>query len=90
MQWIADFFTKILDGIAAVFNWILEQILLALVALLALIPVPDWLSNASPAIQALFDTFGWGLGIIQAEFGFSVVISALIIRFIIRRLPFIG
>lgn len=90
MHWITDYFDSLVNAIASVFNWIFEQLMIALISVLTLIPVPSWLSNASPAIQQMFDTFGWGLGIMQADFGLAVTISALLIRFTIRRLPVVG
>lgn len=90
MEWLSDLFTAIIEGIASVITWVLVKLLQALAAVLSLIPVPDFLQSASPAIQTMFDVFGWGLGIAQADFGFSAVMTALVIRFSIRRLPFIG
>ena len=64
-----------------------NKILDVMVGLLAAIPVPDFLTTNS---VTLHPSILWGLDIIQADVGVGVLVSAYSVRFLIRRLPFIG
>lgn len=68
-------------------NWIWEQLYAAWSSVLSSIPVPGWLVD--PTFQ-LPDGVLWFASAFELPYGFSIFISALILRFSIRRIPFIG
>ena len=78
----------VVEEIKALFSWLWESILMALISLLSYIPVPDWLSSANTT--SLPSSVGWMVGLFELQFGLSVIVSAYVARFLIRRLPFVG
>lgn len=80
-----------LDSLIDIFLWIPRQIFSAfvdgLIFLFNLIPVPDFLSNMD--LSGL-SAIGWWLGVFEIPLGMSIVMSALLARFILRRVPLIG
>lgn len=67
-----------------------DGVLVALGALISSIPVPSWLSSAAGYIQNIPPDVLYFLAPFDLPFGLSVVTSALLIRFLIRRIPFVG
>lgn len=81
LSWLAN-------EIKALFLWIYEGILSGILGILSAIPVPDFLTNLPtftipPSVAWFADAF-------NLTFGLSIIVSAYTVRFIIRRLPFIG
>lgn len=78
----------IINEIKLIFIWIMEQVLSAFVALLNAIPVPGFLENISsfqlPQGVLYYTT------LFQLTAGITIIVSAYTLRFIIRRLPFVG
>lgn len=64
-----------LDGINAFIQWI---------------PVPAFFASAQGYIAAIPASAAYWLQGFNIGFGFAMIISAYIIRFIIRRIPFFG
>ena len=69
-------------------TWLLGNILEGFAAVLNAIPLPDFLLNIPsytlpPSVSFYAQYF-------EIEFGFTVLVSAYTIRFILRRIPFIG
>jgi len=62
----------------------------ALAELLTAIPVPSWLDSAGSAFLNLSAGVMYWLEWFQLGTGISIVLSAYGLRFLIRRLPFIG
>lgn len=60
------------------------------VAFLALIPVPSFFNDAHTYIQTVFNVCGYWFNILNLGYGLSIIISAMLIKFIIRRIPFVG
>lgn len=67
-------FAMLLDGLASIFE---------------AIPVPDWVSTAQAGLSAL-SPIGYYLNLFAVPQGFATIISAYILRFLIRRIPFVG
>lgn len=67
-----------------------ELFLDAVVAVLEAIPVPSWLSSAGSVFDAIPDGVIYFAQALQLPAGLAMVISAYVIRFIIRRIPIIG
>lgn len=62
----------------------------ALVAVVEAIPVPSWLSSAGGVFDAIPDGVIYFAQALQLPAGLAMIISAYVIRFIIRRIPIIG
>jgi hypothetical protein len=78
----------LIDQIQYVFLMMFESILSGLASVLELIPVPDFVSQI-PTMQ-LPEYFLYIADIFQLYAGIQIVMSCYLIRFLIRRLPFIG
>lgn len=88
LDWLREFAEWLLDILLYIPQKIWELILGAVAAVLEAIPVPAWMqtdpfANINPGIA-------WMLNEFQIAFGLTVVLSALGIRFLIRRIPLIG
>lgn len=81
MTGISDFFTSL--GL-----WFYESIVFGLASLLESIPLPDFLTQMSS--YTLPDVVAWAAAPFMLSYGVGIIGSAYTLRFIIRRLPFIG
>lgn len=68
--------------------WVLEQCLSAVVSVIDAIPLPSWVDNIG-TLQ-LPDALAWAVHAFEIPYGASVIASAYVIRFLIRRIPIIG
>lgn len=87
---IHDFAVWLLGIVQSVFQWLWDQLLAGLVALLAAIPVPEFLGQASGALGSVPAGVVYLLAPFQVGAGISIVLAAYVLRFLIRRLPIIG
>lgn len=67
-----------------------ESILAALAAVLEAIPVPDFISTAQGYFNGVGGNVLWVLNLFAVPQGMAMVMSALILRFLVRRIPLIG
>lgn len=56
-----------------------------LVAVIALVPVPDWVSDLPARIASLPPEFWWFAELVQFKFGVGVILAAYVFRFVLRR-----
>lgn len=83
LEWIVDFFQWLFVKVAVlVFD--------AVIAVLSLIPVPDWLDEIAPNITAIDPGIMFFAAPLQLGTGLTWIISAYLLRFLIRRLPVVG
>ena len=61
-----------------------------LLALLEALPVPDWAAEAPQALQYLAEHAGYAVYVCALDRGIEIFASAMLIRFVIRRIPGIG
>lgn len=61
-----------------------------LAGLLAMMPAPGWLDAVPGYFSSLPSGVWWFLNMFNVSTGIAMIISALFIRFFIRRLPVIG
>lgn len=54
------------------------------------IPVPDFMSSAGALFQGIPPDIVYYAGIFRVADGLAMVLSAYVLRFILRRIPFIG
>lgn len=80
-QWFADLFTSF--GL-----WLYEKLINGIVAVIEMIPVPEFLENASSL--RIPDGLGFVAEVFHLEMGAQIIVSAFVLRFIIRRLPIVG
>lgn len=83
-----DFFTWLSEEIKQLFVWLVDSILSGVASMFEAIPAPDFLVNAGTL--SLPPTVAFIADALQLSFGAAVIVSAYTLRFIIRRLPFIG
>lgn len=78
------------DEIKAIALWLWDQILSGLAAVINAIPLPSWAVDAGDLLGSVPSGVAYFLGFAELPFGLSVLGSAYLIRFLIRRIPFIG
>lgn len=90
MEFLEDFFAWLLD----VLLWLPTKAWEALSNLAATaieaIPAPAWLDTGGAALTGLPGYITYFLAAFQVPEGFAIMLGALFIRFLIRRLPFVG
>ncbi|MBK1718525.1 DUF2523 family protein [Thiocystis violacea] len=84
---IAEWFLLFLQDI---FQWLYQQVIGALAALLEALPVPDFLNSTASVFSAIPSSVIYLASVGQFPAGLSILGSAYLIRFIIRRLPVVG
>lgn len=83
IAWVVDFFQWIMVKAAVL-------IFDAIIAVLSAIPVPDWLTGISGNIGSLSSGVLYFVAPFEFGTGMAWVISAYLLRFLIRRLPVVG
>lgn len=78
------------EEIRLFFIWCLEGTLNGVVDIVGAIPVPDWAQNPGSFASLIPSSVAYFGGIFQVGFGAGVCSSAYGLRFILRRIPFIG
>ncbi len=104
-NWIADQINALLDWLLSLLTgtleWILElvawipkaiwaSLLDALASMIEVLPVPDFILDAGVFFGNLPTTVVYFLQFFAVAEGFGFIMGALILRFILRRIPFIG
>ena len=67
-----------------------ELMLDGIIALLEWIPVPDWILAIPGYFAVAADTLSWGFYVFNFVLGLTIIISAYVLRFFIRRIPVVG
>lgn len=76
------------EEIKQIFLWVYDSILSAIVGVMDMLPIPDFLLDLQPiTIPA---GVAWAVEPFQVVFGIGACVSAYIARFILRRIPLIG
>lgn len=88
IDWLYDFTGWLLEVLLYVPTKVWELILGAVATVLEAIPVPSWM--ATDPFAGIDPGIAWMLNEFQIAFGLVVVLGALGIRFLIRRIPLIG
>lgn len=83
LEWVVDFFQWLMVKAATL-------IFDAIIAVLSAIPVPDWLTGISGNIGSINGGVLYFIGPFEFGTGMAWVISAYLLRFLIRRLPVVG
>lgn len=82
----------LVDQFQGVFWWAFHAIADVALLLLYLIPVPGWMhaDNLIALFQNIPPSVWWGLEALQVQTGAAMVLTAYTVRFLIRRVPFLG
>jgi len=76
------------DQISSFFLWAFERLMDGLAAVIEMIPVPDFLSAAGSF--SIPGSVAWFANAFALDHGAQIIVAAYLLRFLIRRLPFIG
>lgn len=94
MQYLIDFLEEILVWLKDLLLWLprklTELVLDGLAFVIEAIPVPQFLQNASGYLAGIPPEVVFFLdGFMFAE-GVTIIVSAFVLRFVIRRIPIVG
>lgn len=94
MNWLIGKFNAILQWLYDFALWLPRKIcqfmLDGLGALINAIPVPDFLMGASAAFSGIPSGVLYFASYLHIGTGFAMIMSAYVLRFTLRRIPFIG
>lgn len=82
VEWVVDF---VVWAALSIYELFLEGVL----AVLELLPVPDWLTGADP-FASIDPGVVFFVDALRLPEGIAIVVGAYLIRFLIRRIPGIG
>lgn len=85
LQLIDDLFSFIFSLLSSFFGWLLDGLLSVLERGLS-----PFLEPLVSGFQHIPDSVMYFLGFLEVPFGIACILSAYSIRFLIRRIPFIG
>lgn len=83
-------FDGILNALKQVTEWIVDGIFNLIIYLLSFIPAPEFVDPTITALNVVADKSGYALWLTGFDVGLPIMMTSLAIRFLIRRLPFIG
>lgn len=89
-KWLNDFLDWLLDVLLYVPKKIIEWLFDAFAWLIEAIPVPDFFVGLQNAFSNIPDGVMYFLNIFEVSTGLAIIVTASILRFIIRRLPVVG
>jgi hypothetical protein len=90
MDWLKDFAQWLYDVLMWLPRWTVDQVLSGLAALIQAIPVPSFINDFMTSAASLSGDVVWWLDLLQVQWGLSCMTTALIARFVLRRIPLIG
>lgn len=94
MSYLIEYIARILSWLLGLVTWALLQILKLLYEGLSVvinaIPVPSWLSGAGSVFASIPSGVAFFTASLHIVDGIAIVLSAYGLRFLIRRIPFIG
>lgn len=94
ISWLSDRLQEFLSWIYDLVLWLPKKlfslIMDALASFFEAIPVPGFITSAGNYFQGIPDSFLYFINMFAVGEGIAMVIAAYILRFVIRRLPFIG
>lgn len=94
VQWLLDLAVAVLEWIGEFLLWCLQKVwellLSGLAEVFEAIPVPSFMAQASSFFGALPPTVVYFLQFFAVAEGLTFITTALLLRFIVRRIPLIG
>jgi hypothetical protein len=93
-EWLKGILIDCLQWFLECFEWlpkkIYSEIMAALGSFLNSIPAPEFMHQAKNLLSQWGPIAGYFFDVIQFNWGFSLVVSAMTLKFCINRIPFIG
>jgi hypothetical protein len=89
-KWFQDSLSWIVDFIKDFPLWLFQKFAEGIVAFFQAIPVPSFFASASSAFASVPSGVVFFAQAFQIGPGIAMILSAYILRFVIRRIPFIG
>lgn len=94
IKWFSDKFSELLQWVYDFFQWlgqtIFAGIMDALASVLEAIPVPAFFNQAAGFFDNIPDSVAYFLNMFAVGEGIAMILAALVLRFLIRRIPIIG
>lgn len=91
---IQDYLDKFAQWLKDLLLWLplklWEMLLDGLAAVLEAVPVPDFIAAAQGYMSGVGGNVLFVLNLFAVPQGMTMIMSALVLRFVIRRIPFIG
>jgi hypothetical protein len=93
-QWFVDILKETLQWFLDAVQWlgktIFKELMEGLSSLIEALPVPDFVSNAGSFFGSLPSGVIYFLNFFAIQEGMTMILAAYVLRFAIRRIPFIG
>ncbi|QSR35181.1 hypothetical protein CFI10_09290 [Marinobacterium iners] len=86
MLLLVPFFDTLKHWFREMLFWLFDL----LMSVLEQIPAPEWFDDVGGSLAGITPEVAYFVGPMQIEYGISIILSAYLIRFIIRRIPIIG
>lgn len=94
MSFLIDFLSRALAFLVDLLLWVPHKlyalVLDALASVLEAIPVPEFMENLGSLVAGLDPAIAYFAAPLQLGTGMTWVFSAMVLRFLIRRIPVIG
>lgn len=88
--WLRNVFSDVAQFFIDMFLNLLDWIWAAFIALIDTLPIASTVEQAAGLFSAIPSSVWYFMNICQIPLGIVSILSAYLIRFLIRRLPFIG
>lgn len=85
-----EFLNRIRDFFIWLYDYVLDKLFDGIITMLSAIPVPSFLTDMTAKASAISGMAGYYLNVFEIGSGVGIILSAYLIRFIIRRIPVIG
>ena len=94
MDWLIKFFARIVHWLHDYLLWlplhICKLILQGIFAFMAWLPVPQFMTDAVGWVASIPPSVAYFLSSCHIGTGMTYILTAYILRFVLRRIPFIG
>ena len=90
IAWLTNFAATIWGWITSGFEWVWHELLGALTTVLSAIPVPAFLTAIPSYVSAIPPGAVFFLSAFKVPQGVAIIVTAYVLRFVIRRIPIIG
>lgn len=94
LDWLKGWLNEILNWFVKWAEWIPKKIYSAVMdgiaSFINAIPVPSFMQDAAGAFAGIPSTVMFFASAFELGFGVKIVLAALVLRFILRRIPLIG
>lgn len=89
-KWLGDAFDALIEFLMNLPAWVFSKLAEGIVSFFESIPVPDFFATAANAFGSVPSEVVYFAETFQIGTGVTMVLGAYLLRFILRRIPFIG